>query len=395
MKIWIFLFLSLLAGIGAGLGIAFHQISPNSKVAQIYRDLPTDLAKLEIKAPESEKSDGPRLEINELTFDFGKCDSFKKGKHSFIFRNIGIEPLTLKVGPSSCKCTSVELGKETLGPGYRAEVTVSWDPKGRLGEFKETAIIETNDPENDRVELTITGTVRAALVVVPQKLVFGKIFDSRSSYGIIRFYGYEKKPLKITDVSLVYDNLKDFILFEHRPMTPKEYESVGGATSGAVVTVKIKPGMKIDTFGGTISVETNYRPDGAIDVRFEGLVTGDISIFGTGWNEKLGQLILGVLSNKREHKRTLSIVIHKPFKSITDLKIAKIFPAEIIKAELSEPKSISRGEALQVNLDVTIPKGIPASNYFSKDPKKQGQIVIETGNAELGQIKIPVRFATE
>src|SRR5690606_9238279 len=66
------------------------------------------------------KADLPLVESDELVYHFGTMQKGTTKSHVFKFTNRGLAPLELKAGPSSCKCTMVDLADAKLTEGQSA-----------------------------------------------------------------------------------------------------------------------------------------------------------------------------------------------------------------------------------------------------------------------------------
>src|SRR5688572_1042832 len=59
----------------------------------------------------------PRVQVEQPHFNFGQMERGREKSHRFLVRNVGEAPLTLRVGPTSCKCTLSEVQSGALAPG--------------------------------------------------------------------------------------------------------------------------------------------------------------------------------------------------------------------------------------------------------------------------------------
>jgi len=116
----------------------------------------------------------PKLVTPELNFDFGRMIVGEQGSHEFAFTNAGEAPLELTKGATSCKCTISGLEQTLIPPGETANVKLEWkaNPGGPGGDFRQTALILTNDPLRPEVTLTIQGKSFAMWDPFPSGLVF-------------------------------------------------------------------------------------------------------------------------------------------------------------------------------------------------------------------------------
>lgn len=101
------------------------------------------------------------IQFAELTHDFGTVHE-KNGpvSHTFKFTNTGNAPLVIISAKTSCGCTKPSFPKQPIQPGASSEITVTYNPDGRPGEFDKSVTVRTNVKGRDRkVALRLLGTV--------------------------------------------------------------------------------------------------------------------------------------------------------------------------------------------------------------------------------------------
>ncbi len=113
--------------------------------------------------------EGPAIEINEKSHDFGIVRYGDISEHTFKVTNMGTEDLEILKISTSCGCTkaSVANSDKTISPGESVEMTVTFDPAvhkddSDLGNLQRIVYVRTNDPANEEVEVEITATVLKA-----------------------------------------------------------------------------------------------------------------------------------------------------------------------------------------------------------------------------------------
>ena len=75
------------------------------------------------------------------------------------FTNTGSAPLTIiNVSNGGCGCTKPSYPLEPIAPGKSGEIKITFDPKGRKGEFNRTVKVKTN-AGSARKKLTFSGVV--------------------------------------------------------------------------------------------------------------------------------------------------------------------------------------------------------------------------------------------
>jgi hypothetical protein len=99
------------------------------------------------------------IKFNEEKWDFGRIKQGKSLVHVFKFENTGTS--TLKIGrvTSSCGCTAALVSKESLKPGEKGELKVTFNTTGYEGEITKYIYIETNDPAAPRKQVAVSASI--------------------------------------------------------------------------------------------------------------------------------------------------------------------------------------------------------------------------------------------
>lgn len=102
---------------------------------------------------------GPKAATQQLEYDFGSVDQGTIVKHTFIISNTGGDALKIENVSASCGCTAAKPEKSELAPGESTNINVEFNTKGRSGKQRKSVYLDTNDPEQERLELKIYGLV--------------------------------------------------------------------------------------------------------------------------------------------------------------------------------------------------------------------------------------------
>lgn len=95
----------------------------------------------------------------DIEHNFGVLPQGRVVKHTFEFTNIGDIPYQIEEIEGSCGCTIASYPKESILPGQKGAVVVTFDSAGKSGENTELVTVVGNSyPE--RVVLLINATVR-------------------------------------------------------------------------------------------------------------------------------------------------------------------------------------------------------------------------------------------
>lgn len=102
---------------------------------------------------------GPVVSIAEKTHNFGTiAEEGGKVTHTFEITNTGDADLLLTNVQASCGCTTPKWTKEPIAPNGKANITVTYNPKGRPGAFNKSVTV-TNNSSEGRIVLYIKGDV--------------------------------------------------------------------------------------------------------------------------------------------------------------------------------------------------------------------------------------------
>ncbi len=110
-----------------------------------------------VKADTPVEADGPVMEFENTTIDYGSIEQGSDPLRSFNFKNTGTKPLIISNAKGSCGCTVPNWPKQPILPGEDAQIEVRYDTK-RVGNFTKTIRLTTNEAAKTRV-LTIKGKV--------------------------------------------------------------------------------------------------------------------------------------------------------------------------------------------------------------------------------------------
>jgi hypothetical protein len=388
MKTWLAVGLTVLLGIGAGIGTAMFRMAQHSWDSTLAESEGSGEAKGEPTGPQ------PRVSVNEESYNFGMMDSNSTARHEFVFTNIGEAPLKLEKGATSCKCTASVLEEGEIAPGESATVVVEWKAKGATTDFTQTAIIKTNDLHRPRVTLTIQGRVTVAVRAEPTNLIFTGVKGGEPATAVSRVYSFMAKPLEITGHKFLDPATAEYFEVACEPLSVEDVAKEEGAKGGLLVRVTVKPGLPVGAFRQTITLQTNSAAAPEIALAVEGTINSEISVVGSGWNPKLGILDCGVVESGAGATRNLFIRASGPHPDEVSIKVAEVHP-DLLKVEIGKANPAEGGNIALIPLTIKIPKGSHPASYLELERDKLGRIILETNQPQARHLQILVRFAVE
>lgn len=125
-----------------------------------------------------DEQNGAHCVFEEGSFDFGAVLQGQSIERVFRFQNKGNKTLVITRVKSSCGCTFPALKSRVYKPGQKGELTVTFDSKSRVGPQNKTITIESNDPNQPRITLTLFGTIivppRPVINIQPESIALGQ-----------------------------------------------------------------------------------------------------------------------------------------------------------------------------------------------------------------------------
>ena len=100
----------------------------------------------------------PQIEFETTTIDYGTIEKGSNGERIFKFKNKGNADLIITNVKSSCGCTIPKKPEVPIAPGASSQIVVRYDTK-RVGPFRKTITVSTNQENNSIIALKLKGTV--------------------------------------------------------------------------------------------------------------------------------------------------------------------------------------------------------------------------------------------
>ena len=96
---------------------------------------------------EKKATNGPVNTFEESSKDFGDITQGDKVEHTFKLENTGNAPLVISNVAATCGCTVPKWPKEPIAPGKTAEIKVSFNSAGKMGQQNSVVRIYSNATE--------------------------------------------------------------------------------------------------------------------------------------------------------------------------------------------------------------------------------------------------------
>ena len=206
----------------------------------------------------------PKIVCAEPTFNFGEMESSRDVEHTFILKNEGDLSLEIKQVRPSCGCTVANISQNTIPPGGQAEVTTRLSLRGRQGAQHKTISVESTDPKQPTLVLSLEGTAVEEMRVQPNQLFFGRITTDSTVTGVVEITVQSTNVVKVTRTSSNTSNL-----------TATTEASPDGKLIRVIVSTR--PPLERGTLRGNIHIETDHPKYPSMDIAVSAFVVADIT----------------------------------------------------------------------------------------------------------------------
>ena len=394
MKSWHVVVLSVVVGVGLGIGTAVLRL----------KSAPWDGTVEGVKgsqreAPPSQEAlagaNTPEVKVDKEKYDYGVMDSQSEGHHDFKVTNVGEGTLTLEKGDKSCKCTEFSIAKTRLKPGESTTVTLKWLAKSVEGQLHNRVTVKTNDPDRPRVELAVTGKVTVAISTLPEEVDFTRVEAGKPATMAVRVIGHLPERFLIEKHEFVEPKYAECFDVKIQPMTEAQIKAEQDAKSGYVADVIVKAGLPVGTFRQILRLTTNLKTTRTVSIPVRGsVVSDDIVMIGRGLSGTL--LDIDVVGPDKETARKLTLIARGPQYKKMSFQVLDVYP-DVLKVEIGKTVELSGEPGTQTPLTIRIPKDSRSVNCLGFEHSPMGRILLNTNHPspEAKELLIRVRFAVE
>ncbi len=385
MMKWVLVLLAAISGTALGGSIAY------------FRDRETGDDFADVLELTADASLTPRIEVNGATeelpeleviggreFEFGVMDIDQTESHTFEVRNIGAAPLTLEVVRTTCKCVVGESPRGAIAPGDVGEVSLEWTPRGYQDEFRQSAVIKTNDPQNETLILSARGRVIQSVRMVPGVLALGDATLDASREGTVMMLAYKDAELEIESANWIGTDVSEYLAVDWEPTEPT-YNAVAAYD----VKVRVLPGMPYGRFSAKLLFKLSSAPN-RIECPVTGRVVADISVVGRGFSERRGVMNMGGIRPSESKRASLLLLVKGEHRANVEMAVEGTDPDGVLKAELGEPTSYA--SVVKYPLEIWIAEGAERVDHRGSEDA-YGHVILRTTHPEIETIDIPVSFA--
>ncbi len=391
MKSWILIGALVLVGLGVGAVMSWRELAT---LAESPVPGPPALSTPAGKTEALPSASRPKVVVEQPEFHFGAGRHRQTGSHRWRIWNKGDGVLEIRDSWVECtQCTKLIVPAKTVPPGESVEVTLEYSLITMQEDFRKSATLLTNDPDQPTVVLRLVGKVYHPLEAKPASLSFSGLRPTDQTSGRVTLLAHFSRGFQITGISQADPTLADYFEVQSRQLAPGELPE--GALAGYELHVTVKPGLPLGNFRQTILVDTNLDDPTRVEVPIQGSIVSPIAVIGTaGWNPERGVLKLGLVASEQGIARTVKLMIRGVGIGSLRLEPPQAYP-DLLQASYGTPTEIKAGEVVMVPLELRIPAGTGPVSYLGGEGQEQAEVLVKTIEPPGYELRFRVEFAVE
>ncbi|MCC9657698.1 DUF1573 domain-containing protein [Rhodopirellula halodulae] len=353
----------------------------------------------------------PKVELPDGNeYDFGIMQPEEKGEHSFVVKNVGEAPLTLKIGASTCKCTVGTLENESLAPGEQTEVKLAWTVKTNESTFGQSAELRTNDPSQVAIRFEITGKVVRQVQLVPETLTFKEVASGEPIDLEMKVYSYIEDEIVIGQPRFSSDQMNELAEFSVEPFEVSEDDiEHAEAVQAFKVTASIAPGLEQGPVSQNLILPFTQDGEEPVDISDDDEKSNEKSIVAAVTGRIVG--VLGMLESTKlkgvtgggymydfgkitepgQQTAKAFVVLKGSEQENTTLSIGEVTPAGVVEAKLNDP--IQNGSTSLYRLEFSLNPGDEKIDRLGMSREDYGLITIVSDNPNVPSMKLRLKFS--
>jgi hypothetical protein len=146
--------------------------------------------------------DAPRIKFDQIVYDVGATSQLVRVTGAFSFRNEGTAPLEIGTPSTVCSCTEARTESAVVQPGERGRILFTTDAVGAVGPKTSEIKVPTNDPNQEKVTLTLKVNWIKEFDVQPSSAAVGAIGVGTSTNLTVRLTRVDGSPLSIAQLKV-------------------------------------------------------------------------------------------------------------------------------------------------------------------------------------------------
>ncbi len=209
----------------------------------------------------------PDLQFEKKVFDFGSIYKGASVSHKFKFTNKGDGVLNIGKVKTSCGCTAALTSSKTLKPGEGGTIETTFNSKNFRGRITKKIYVNSNDPDEGKVQLVIKGNILEEITLSPQRIAFNMVAKGEEHSNSFHVKQAGEKELKILDIKSDLGFISAKV-----GATDTIFDMKKGEKLDYTIDVTLAKNAPIGRFNGTLTIKTNLKKQPNIKYQVVGIV---------------------------------------------------------------------------------------------------------------------------
>ncbi len=345
------------------------------------------------------KGDGGAVEVvgNRKDYNFGVMQRNAQAEHRFQLKNVGTGPLNVRVTGSTCKCTVGRLKVNVIQPGEVADVNLTWTARSAAREFSQTATIETSDPDQSEVKLSIHGTLVDTLVMEPESWEMGKITSDEPMELRCALYGYIPDNATIVSAEFLDSEIQDLATIDWKRRKPDESRDQEHVAAKWVIDfdIKVAPGLKLGGINHTFRIryesDDQTAKEGTFDLKLGGTIVGPMRLIASKHlvETRIGggfRYYMGTLRQGEALGDIIRLIIRGEEYTEIPIEITEIQPENVF--DITMGKEIRKQKFRMIPIKIRVKPDAPLGKLNGHLTTPQAYAVIKAAGNKLSPLKL-------
>lgn len=304
----------------------------------------------------------PKAQASEKIYDFGTVLNATPVAHVFKIRNAGSGTLVIGGVQTSCGCTAAKPTQSEVAPGQESDIAVTFDTRFDRGPATRTITVFTNDPQAQKIVLTLKGDVKVQVEAAPAQVAFGEVERGveQAREVLLTDLVAAQAPNRATGGA----NFKVISVTNSNPNIKVAFGPRTDGKPGAALSITMLKTMPLGAFDDTVKVATSRAP---IDITVFGTVQGDLTV-------KPAQVSFGIVPHRQGTQRMVRLVNA----SAHAVRVTGVTSTNPSVSATVEP--ITPGKEYRVTLDL---------RPNTPDGALRGQVAISTDDPDQHIVNLP------
>ncbi len=229
----------------------------------------TFLALVTVLSPPAAAQGQPKISIEPTYLDFGLMQQRQAENATIMITNEGDADLVLGEVEVTCGCTAAEPASKLLKPGQSTELAVTFNSQTFGGETIKYIKINSNDPFNSVIDVTVHANVHVALFVEPswESVSFKAVRAGSTKERVLTFSTGDVPDLQVT-ATRYSEDLFDVVVSDSETGDPQE----------KLVSISVRSDARIGTFREALNFETNVPNRLKLHIEATGRIVAPIAV---------------------------------------------------------------------------------------------------------------------